>query len=123
MIRFLFDECLSEHVDVALGVWNSRPDTPTVDAVRVGDVDGLPKGTPDPDILVWAEREGRIVVRVDYNHMPAHPAAHLAAGRHSPGVFCVRPHVNPAAIVHELAVVTVAGNPEDFANVVVFIPF
>jgi hypothetical protein len=33
-----------------------------VDVDRVGDPPDLPLGTTDPDLLLWAEREGRVVV-------------------------------------------------------------
>jgi hypothetical protein len=33
-----------------------------VDVIRVGDPDDLPLGASDPEILVWCERENRILV-------------------------------------------------------------
>jgi hypothetical protein len=36
-----------------------------IDAVRVGDFANLPLGTSDSDILLWSEREERILVSFD----------------------------------------------------------
>src|SRR3954454_17155962 len=61
-----------------------------LEAVRVGDPPDLPLRSLDPAILLWAEREGRILVSKDKNTMPGHLADHLKAGHHSPGVFLIR---------------------------------
>jgi hypothetical protein len=50
-----------------------------------------PPGSTDPDILAWAEREGRLLVSGDRKTLLAHFADHLRAGRHSPGLFLLRP--------------------------------
>jgi hypothetical protein len=60
--------------------------------MRVGDPADLPLGSGDPALLLWAEREQRILVKHDPDTMPRHLADHLAAGRHSSGVFMIRPH-------------------------------
>jgi len=62
-----------------------------VDVTRVGDPADLPLGTQDPDLLLWAEREQRVVVTMDRQTMLGHLAAHLQSGHHSPGVFLLRP--------------------------------
>jgi hypothetical protein len=62
-----------------------------LDVVRVGDPADLPLGTKDPELLLWAEREQRVLVTRDGSTMPGHLAAHLAAGRHSLGILILRP--------------------------------
>jgi hypothetical protein len=47
-----------------------------LDAVRVGDFPDLPLGSSDPDILLWSEREGRILVSFDKATMADHLAEH-----------------------------------------------
>jgi hypothetical protein len=37
--------------------------------------------------LLWAEREGRVLVTLDRHTMPGHLANHLRAGHNSPGSF------------------------------------
>src|SRR5947209_4589649 len=74
-----------------------------VDAVRVGDLPDLPLGSLDPDILLWAEREGRILVTKDKDSMSAHLADHLQSGHHSPGVFSIRKRSSLPLVVSFLA--------------------
>jgi hypothetical protein len=87
-----------------------------VDVVRVGDPNDLPLRTLDPDILLWAEREGRILLSLDVNSMPGHLAQHLQAGHHSPGVLFIRPGSPTTQVVFELALVAYAGNPADYED-------
>jgi hypothetical protein len=88
----------------------------------MGDLGIPPRQTPDPDVLVWAELNDRVVVTVDYNTTPSHLADHLAAGRHSPGVFCIRPGALLSDVITDLVLSSYAGNPADFADLVTFIP-
>ena len=53
-----------------------------VDLVCVGDPPDLPLGSDDRTILLWSEREERILTE-DKSTMPAHLAAHLDAGHRS----------------------------------------
>jgi hypothetical protein len=122
MIRFLIDACVPAKVADAVARWNAANPSEAIDAVSSGDPGIPPRHTPDPDVLVWAELNNRIVVTVDYNTMPSHLADHLAAGRHSPGVFCVRPGAYIPDIIADLVMSTYAGNPDDFADVVTFVP-
>jgi hypothetical protein len=48
--------------------------------------------------------------------------AHLAAGRHSPGLFVVRPGCSIGQIVAFFELSTYAGDPADYADQVKFIP-
>ncbi len=46
-----------------------------------------PRGTLDPEILVWCEQNGTILVTNNRASMPVHLHDHLAEGRHIPGIF------------------------------------
>ena len=75
-----------------------------VDVVRVGDPPDLPLGTPDPDLLLWAEGTGRVLVTMDWNTMPGHLALHLQNGHHSPGIILLRPgHTLPQLVFNPRA--------------------
>ncbi|HEV3143702.1 MAG TPA: DUF5615 family PIN-like protein [Gemmataceae bacterium] len=69
---------------------HNRSGSDLLDVARVGDLDDLPLGASDAEILLWAEREGRILVTFDKATMATHLANHLQAGRHSPGIFMLR---------------------------------
>lgn len=92
-----------------------------LDVVRVGDADDLPRGSDDPSVLVWAEREGLILLSRDEHTMPKHLADHLAAGHRSPGVFMVRA-VPLATIVEFLFFAAYANDAAECTDLVTFIP-
>jgi hypothetical protein len=93
-----------------------------IDATRVGDPPDLPVGTADPDLLQWAERNNRILVSLDKRTLPAHLAAHIQAGRHSPGILIIRPASTPAQVLFALALIAHAGNAVDYQDRIDFIP-
>jgi hypothetical protein len=93
-----------------------------IDAVRVGDPPDLPLGIDDPAILLWAEREGRIPVSFDWDTMILHLEDHLAAGRHSPGVFLINPRSRIQDLVAFLALAAHAGNEAQWRDQVTYIP-
>src|SRR4051794_35399330 len=88
-LRYALDEQLRGPLWNAVQAHNAAGIDP-IDVVQVGDPADLPCGTPDPVILLGAEREGRLLVTRDVSTVPGHLAAHLAAGHHSPGVLIVR---------------------------------
>lgn len=119
-LRFLLDEhfrgLFFRHIQRA----NARREL-KVDAVRVGDPPDLPLGTPDGELFAWAERENRILVSLDGNTLPVHLAAHLAAGRHSPGVMLVR--AAPfSEVVEFLALAAHASEPHEWSDRISFVP-
>src|SRR5438132_10153532 len=97
-LRYVLDEHLRGPLWRAIQWHNSRGQYP-LDAVRVGDPTDLPLGAEDPDILLWCEREQRILVTHDPDTMPAHFRGHLNAGHHAPGVFMIRPRATLPQIV------------------------
>lgn len=94
----------------------------TVDVVPVGEPPDLPLGSQDPDILLWAEREGRILVSHDLSTLPAFLADHLRAGHHSPGIFLIRRGASLQEVVDFLVLVAHASEPWEWANRYQFIP-
>jgi Domain of unknown function (DUF5615) len=122
-LRFVLDEHLrGGGLWQAIQQYNARGAHP-LDAVRVGDPPDLPLGATDPDILLWAEREGRILITRDQHTMPGHLARHLQAGQHSPGILVVRPHTLVSEAVASLVLVAHAGDPAQFQDCIERIPF
>jgi hypothetical protein len=93
-----------------------------IDAVRVGDKPDLPLGTSDPDILLWARREARILVTRDVNTMPTHLADHLQKGHHSPGIFAIRRRSLLPQVVFSLALYMHAGDASNLEDRIEYIP-
>lgn len=120
-LSYVLDENLRGPPWIALQQHNAGGLYP-VDVVRVGDPPDLPLGTIDPDLLLWAEREGRVLVTVDWKTMPGHLAAHLQNGHHSPGVLIPRPGLSLSQLVFELVLLAYASDPDELRDQVRFIP-
>jgi hypothetical protein len=115
MLRLLIDEDV--HGDIVNGL---RRRQPTLDVVRVQDV-GL-SHTPDPDILEWAAQQGRVVVSVDKKTLAVAAWDRVARSEPMPGVAILRTILSIGQAVNELEIVTLAGNPEDVRDQVIYLP-
>jgi hypothetical protein len=119
--RFLLDEHYRGILWRAVQGHNARG-VHAIDVVRVGDLPDLPLGSKDPDILIWAEREGRVVVTRDRKTMATHLARHLQAGRISPAVLFVRRRSALPLIVGALVLYAYAGDQLALQNRIEYIP-
>jgi hypothetical protein len=90
------------------------------DVVRVGDPPDLPLGSPDPDVLICAENQGRILLSEDRKTMGRHLADHLHAGRSSPGVFVISRRAVVSSVVHWLELVVADDNPDAWRDQLIF---
>ena len=63
-LRFLLDEDLRGPLWNALVRHNATSPYP-IDVIRVGDANAPPTGTLDPQLLRWAQQQGRILVTFD----------------------------------------------------------
>jgi hypothetical protein len=120
-LRFLLDEHLRGILWAAIQAHNARSPYP-LDVVQVGDPPDLPRGSLDPDILLWAEREGRILLSHDKRTLPGHLAAHLQAGRHSPGIFILKAGVSVPVLISELALRAYASDPWESEDRLEYLP-
>ena len=118
---FVLDENLRGPLWGLIARHNQKGNDP-IDVVRVGDSDAPPLGTKDPELLRWAEDQGRIVISHDKRTMPAHVASHLAAGRHSPGVMILRSEVSLRDIKEFLVLAAYATDPVEWADAVRYVP-
>jgi hypothetical protein len=120
-LRYLLDENLRGDLWRALFLHNAHSADP-IDVVQVGDPPDVPLSTPDPDILAWAELAGHVLVSRDRRTMIAELAAHLRAGRSSPGVFIIRRRARLAEVLALLVEAAYAGDEHQWRDQVTFIP-
>ena len=118
---FLLDENIRGPLWDAIQAHNARG-VDLIDAVRVGDPIDLPLRTRDPAILIWAEREARVLITNDKKSMPGHLRDHLLLGRHSPGIFVIRSQATIPQLVSFLATVGHTSGPSAWADLITFIP-
>ncbi len=96
-LRFLLDE----HVNRAIQRQLRRLDL-QIDVLAINDPDAPPAGLSDPEILLWIEERGYILVTENRSTIPGHLADHYAPGGHVPGIFWLRPHASLGSIIEEL---------------------
>ncbi len=116
-VSFLLDE----HVDHAIQRQLRRL-APELEALAVGDDEAPERGTSDPDLLLWLELRGFVLVTENRSTMPVHLASHLEAGRHVPGVIWIRPNTSIGQIIEELYLIWLVSTEEDFQDRTLFIP-
>ena len=121
MLRFLLDEQLRGPLWSAILRHNAQGGLP-IDAARVGDPSDLPLGSDDPTVLLWAEREGRILLTEDVHTMLGHLATHLQSGHHSPGIFVISSGCSIKELVSSLELTAHAGDPDDHRDTITYIP-
>jgi hypothetical protein len=120
-VSYVLDEHLRGPLWHAIRQHNAAGAYP-IDVVRVGDPPDLPLGSVDPDILLWAERQGRVLVTEDRRTMATHLANHLHAGHHSPGIFVLPHNWAPPPVVDYLVLAAYAGDPGAMQDRIDFIP-
>jgi hypothetical protein len=120
-IRYLLDENARGVLSRAI-IRHNATSSDTIDVVCVGDLDDLPLASEDPDILRWAEREGRVLITLDHHTMPAYLVDLLDAGGHLPGMFLIRRRSRIRDLVAWLALVAQSDDEGQWRDRVVYIP-
>jgi hypothetical protein len=121
MLRFVLDEHLRGPLWSAIIRHNSLGGLP-IDAARIGDPSDLPLGTDDSNVLLWAERDGRILVTEDGHTMPGHLAQHIQLGHTAPGIFVISAGFSIKEIVAYLELIAHAGEATDYENTITYVP-
>jgi hypothetical protein len=114
-LRLLSDEDVPGSI-----VRGLRSRHPGLDIVRVQEV-GLMQ-TPDPDILAWATREGRLIVTRDVNTMSAYALERVALGLPMLGVFVIPERMPVGQAIRELEIIALASSPDEWRDRVAFLP-
>jgi len=120
-VAFLLDENIPSRIWRAIQRHNEH-NVDILDVVCVGQSDDLPFSADDPSILLWAERQGRILITEDKSTMPAHLATHLDEGRHCPGVFMLRPGTRVPDLLEFFVLVAYASQSAEWRDRIEYIP-
>jgi hypothetical protein len=115
--KYLLDENLTPRLKKAL-----LKQEPEMVVLRIGDICAPPLQTSDPDILVWCEAKGFFLVTNNRASMPVHLRDHLAAGRHVPGIFVLKPDATTPQIIDELILIWQAAKPDEYKDQLQYIP-
>lgn len=112
---------LDEHVPPSLKMAIHRY-RPEIIVWCIGDAGTPPRGTLDPDILLWCEANGFSLVTENRGSMPVHLRNHLATGRHVPTIFILNDGMSIGQTAEELALISVAMQPDEYADMIRFLP-
>jgi hypothetical protein len=82
-----------------------------------------PNGTPDPDLLLFAESMHSAFLSRDKSTMIGHIINHMAAGHHTWGVFLLKGGHPTAAYADNLILIWSLSEAEDWRDRVEYLPW
>lgn len=115
MIRFLSDEDFNNAI-----VRGLRLRLPGIDIERVQDA-GL-RGRLDEEILEYAAQQGRVLLTHDVTTLITLANARVESGAPMPGVFAVNQRVGIGRIIEDVVLIVECSAPDEWTNVVHFLP-
>jgi len=115
MIRFLADASLNDVI-----VTGCLRREPAIDFLSA--IEARLEAVPDPEVLVFARDQNRILVTSDFRTMPRHFGDFLEAHGQCPGVFLVKQRAPVADVIEALVLIWAASDAEEWMNRIVEIP-
>lgn len=116
-IQYLLDE----HIALLYRTQLMRQ-APDLVVRMIGDPDDPPRGTLDPEILIWCEIHDFILGTNNRKSMPKHLAGHLAEGHHVPGIFIIDPSKDIGETLTELIIIAGASFPKEYQDRFEYLP-
>jgi hypothetical protein len=95
---------------------------PEMRVYAIGDGFAPANGTLDPDILVWIEAHGCMLITNNRASMPVHLQAHLDEGRHVPGIMQLPKQMNINTVLDDVLLIWGASLPAEFQDQIVYLP-
>jgi Domain of unknown function (DUF5615) len=120
-LAFVLDEHLRGPLWQAILRYNLSSGRP-LDVIRVGDLNDLPLSASDSEILLWAERERRILITQDRHTMAVNLQHHLKEGHHSPGILIARRFVRIPELIECLELISLVGEAAEITDAIYYIP-
>jgi hypothetical protein len=115
--RFLLDEHIPHAIQSQL-LWLDAD----IDVLAVGQPSAPQRGTSDPDILVWIEKTGYVLVTENRRTIPEYVQAHYAAGRRIPGILFLRRGASMGEIIEQLYLLRAASDAEEYVDKILYLP-
>ena len=116
-LKYLFDENVAPEYARKL-----RRRNPGLVVRMVGEPATPARGTLDPEILVWCEATGFVLVTNNRRSMPVHLAGHIAQGQHIPGILILNPSLSIAETLDELVVIAGASFENEYQDRIEYLP-
>ena len=112
---------LDENVDPSYKAQLHRRN-PNIVMWVVGEPGVPPRGTLDPEILLWCEEHNFLLVTNNRTSMPVHLADHIAEGRHVPGIFILNPKLSMGQNIEELILIAEGSFDDEYQDQIVNLP-
>jgi hypothetical protein len=117
-VSYLFDENVPEQLMDAL-----IQREPAIEISIVGQETARPKGTLDPEVLLFAEKSKRALVTLDKKSIARHEANHRAVNHHTWGVFNLRNGFSTLRYVEDLILIWSSSDAEDWRDRMEWLPW
>ena len=88
----------------------------------VGEPGVPPRGTLDPEILLWCEEHGFVLVTNNRASMPGHLRDHINEGRHVPGIFILGKKLSFGQNLEELIFLAEASFDNEYRDQIIHLP-
>jgi hypothetical protein len=88
----------------------------------VGDLGVPPRGTLDPEIIVWCEKNGFLLITKNRRSMPFHLADHLSTGHHLPGILVLRRQADVGQVIADLVLIAEAADDDEYLDRISYVP-
>lgn len=88
----------------------------------IGEANIPSKGTLDPKILCWCEKNNFVLVTNNRTSMPVHLDDHVAINRHIPGIFILNPNLSIGENIEELILVALASEDNEYQDRIIYLP-
>ncbi|MBC6478789.1 MAG: DUF5615 family PIN-like protein [Hormoscilla sp. GM7CHS1pb] len=116
-LRYLLDENVEPSYKTQLARRNSE-----IIMWVVGEPSAPPRGTLDPEILLWCEEYGFVVVTNNRASMPGHLRDHINEGRHVPGIFILGKNLSFGQNLEELIFLAEASFDDEYRDQIIHLP-
>lgn len=116
-LRFLLDEHMPEY----LGDEIVRLE-PSIRVVGFGHEFAPSHGIKDPELLVFCEENGLILLTHDKSTIPGHMEKHFANGRHTWGVLILRPKFPVDQLAEEVVLLWSLLERDDWRDYSLYLP-
>ena len=117
MLKYLIDENVDPTYTNQLRRLN-----PDLFVIAVGDITAPPKGTLDPEILLWCEYHDCILVTNNRKSMPVHLVDHIALEHHIAGIFILSPKLSLGENIEQLILIAEGSLDDEYQDRIEFLP-
>lgn len=111
---------MDEHIPGAV-VRGVRRRESSVQIFVIGQANAPNKHTDDPDLLLWIEERGCLLVTNNRSSMPDHLREHLATGHHIPGILVVPRRLSLGNLIEKLLLIWGASFPGEYQDQIVYL--